>query len=63
MMLICPLCQQVHLYTLQDKLCRVRLKIINLRLEERDLMRMLKQQQILENSYLSPSNSPESVGN
>lgn len=60
MMTICPLCQQVHLYPLQDKICKVRLQIINLRLEERDLMRMLKQQQMLENSYLSTSNSTES---
>jgi hypothetical protein len=60
MMTICPLCQQVHAHPLQDKLCKLRLKIINLRLEERDLMRMLKQQQILENPYLSTSNSIES---
>lgn len=60
MMIVCPLCQQVHLYPLQDRICKVRLQIINLRLEERDLMRMLKQQQMLENSYLSTSNSTES---
>jgi hypothetical protein len=42
MMTICPLCQQVHLHPLQDKLCKVRLQIINLRLEERQLIRQLK---------------------
>ena len=41
MMTICPLCQQVHLYPLQDKLCKLRLQIINLRLEERELVRQL----------------------
>lgn len=63
MMTLCPLCQQVHLYPLQDKLCKVRLQIINLRLEERDLTRLLKQYQLAENSYLTTSNSTESVGN
>lgn len=63
MMTLCPLCQQVHLYPLQDKLCKIRLQIINLRLEERDLTRLLKQYQLAENSYLTTSNSTESVGN
>ena len=43
MLNICPLCQQVHLYPLQDKICKVRLQIINLRLEERDLIKQLKE--------------------
>ncbi len=42
MMTICPLCQQVHLYPLQDRICKVRLQIINLRLEERELIKQLK---------------------
>ncbi len=54
MLTICPLCQQVHLYPLQDRICKVRLQIINLRLEERDLIKQLK-----ENKMLSYHNDPE----
>jgi len=53
MMLICPLCQQVHTHPLQDKLCKLRLKIINLRLQEREL---LKQWESVKNSCLSTEN-------
>lgn len=60
MMTICPLCQQVHLYPLQDRICKIRLQIINLRLEERDLIKQLKDiesQRRIQNVYSSRSQS------
>jgi len=46
MMTVCPLCQQVHAHPLQDKLCKLRLKIINLRLQERELVKQLTKENL-----------------
>jgi len=72
MLTICSLCQQAHTSRLQDKLCKLRLEIINLRLELRELLadecklsEMLNQRKIAENWRLAtktdPLNPTESV--
>ena len=70
-MTICPLCQQPHTHPLQDDLCRLRLEIINCRLELRELLaeerqlEMLIQRQITKNwrptTKTDPLNPTESV--
>jgi len=72
MMTICPLCLEPHTSPLQDQLCELRLEIINLRLElrellaeERKLTEMLIHRQTAKNWRLAtktdPANSTETV--
>ncbi len=57
---MCPLCQQLHTTHLQDELCKLRLQIINLRLELRALMS--KERELLKMIVASSDSGPVEAG-